>query len=84
MCGKRGRLICCDGCPSSFHLACAHLKVGILFECLRSRLFLRVNGIVPLAGKRSVVFVRKRDLICMIISFVEMKKERRDVKECST
>lgn len=28
VCGKGGELICCDGCPASFHLRCAHLRVG--------------------------------------------------------
>ena len=27
ICGKGGQLMCCDGCPRSFHLRCVHLKV---------------------------------------------------------
>jgi hypothetical protein len=41
------------------------------------------NGIVLPVAKRFVGFVRRKDWICTIILFVEMRKERRDVKDCS-
>lgn len=33
ICGKGGQLMCCDGCPRSFHLRCVHLKVRRRRRC---------------------------------------------------
>ena len=43
----------------------------------------KANGIVLRVGKRCVGFVKRKDWICMIILFAGMRKERRDVKDCS-
>ena len=28
LCGKDGELLCCDGCPAAFHLACVGLDAA--------------------------------------------------------